>query len=174
MPGTPVQDVRPATQPDELPTTPSLRSCIALFKTTSPLLSPLAKSPQPTSANLNQNRKCRSDAPATMDMNSEMNEEWRDPQPMDKEQEGKNVYHHLHLDPRFFFLGAPSSYRKEHCAEELIKVRERSILTGTRAVSFFPPTLDHIRKEETAILPDGTTYQLRSYWYRTSTTTKCT
>lgn len=114
------------------------------------------------------------DAPATiissMDQMNETNEEWRDLQPMDKEQEGTNVYDHLHLNPRFFFLGAPSSYRKEYCAEELIKVRERSILTGTRAVSFFPPTLDHIRKEETAILPDGTTYQLRSFWYRTSTT----
>uniref|UniRef100_K1QA19 Calmodulin-like protein 3 n=1 Tax=Magallana gigas TaxID=29159 RepID=K1QA19_MAGGI len=71
-----------------------------------------------------------------MDQMNETNEEWRDLQHMDKEQEGTNVYDHLHLDPRFFFLGAPSSYRKEHCAEELIKVRERSIRTGTRAVSF--------------------------------------
>lgn len=42
MPGTPVQDERPATQPAKLPTTPSPRSCIALFKTTSLLLSTLA------------------------------------------------------------------------------------------------------------------------------------
>lgn len=176
MPGTPVQDERPAIQLVELPTTPSPRSCISLFKNTSPLLSPLAQSPQPNHIQDQEMREI--DAPATiissMDQMNETNEEWRDLQPMDKEQEGTNVYDHLHLDPRFFFLGAPSSYRKEHCAEELIKVRERSIRTGTRAVSFFPPTLDHIRKEETAILPDGTTYQLRSFWYRTSTTTKCT
>lgn len=40
-------------------------------------------------------------------------------------------------------------------------------------IIFFPPTLDHIRKEETATLPDGTTYQLRSIQYRISTTTRC-
>lgn len=175
MPGTPVQDELPAMPPAELPTTPSPRSCVALFQTTPPLLSPLAKSPQPTSALDIQKREMQeSDAPMTTISSMETNEEWKDLQPMDKEKEGKNVYDHLHLDPRFFFLGAPSNYREEHCAEELNNIRERSIRTGTRAVSFFPPTMDHIRKEETATLPDGTTYQLRSFWYRTSSTTRCT
>uniref|UniRef100_K1Q1X6 Uncharacterized protein n=1 Tax=Magallana gigas TaxID=29159 RepID=K1Q1X6_MAGGI len=97
------------------------------------------------------------DAPATiissMDGMYETNEEWRVLQPMDKEQEGTNVYDHLHLDPRFFFLGDPSSYRKEHCAEELIKVRERSIRTGTRAVSFFPqPWITSGRRKQPSYL----------------------
>lgn len=155
MPGTPVQDERPAIQLVELPTTPSPRSCISLFKNTSPLLSPLAQSPQPNHIQDQDMREI--DAPATiissMDQMNETNEEWRDLQPMDKEQEGTNVYDHLHLDPRFFFLGAPSSYRKEHCAEELIKVRERSIRTGTRAVSFFPqPWITSGRRKQPSYL----------------------
>lgn len=74
---------------------------------------------------------------------------------------------------QYFFPGAPSSYK--HCAEILGNAMEGSILMGTRAVSLYSShqTLDHIRKEETATLPDGTTYQLRSIQYRISTTNRC-
>lgn len=49
-----------------------------------------------------------SDTPTTtissMDVTSETNKKCKNPQPLDKEKEGKNLYDHLHLDPRFFFL----------------------------------------------------------------------
>lgn len=155
MPVTQVQDERLSTPPGELPSTPSPRSCIALFQTSSPLLSPLNKSPQPTSANHIQEQEMQeSDTPTTtissMDVTSETNKKCKNPQPLDKE--GKNLYDHLHLDPRFFFLQAPSTYRDEHYAEVLSNVRERSIFTGNRAVSFFLSTLDHIRKEQSQFL----------------------
>lgn len=73
----------------------------------------------------------------------------------------------------FFLLGDPTSYSKYICAYILICVGERSILTRPRAVAFLPPTLDHI-KEDIATLRDETTYPLRSFRYRTSTTIKCT
>lgn len=157
MPVTQVQDERLSTPPGELPSTPSPRSCIALFQTSSPLLSPLNKSPQPTSANHIQEQEMQeSDTPTTtissMDVTSETNKKCKNPQPLDKEKEGKNLYDHLHLDPRFFFLQAPSTYRDEHYAEVLSNVRERSIFTGNRAVSFFLSTLDHIRKEQSQFL----------------------
>lgn len=105
---------------------------------------------------------------------SETNKEWRNSQSLDNEKEGKAHYYHLHLDPKFFFLlGDPTSYSKYICAYILICVRKRSILTRPRAVAFLPPTLDHI-KEDIATLRDETTYPLRSFWYRTSTTIKCT
>lgn len=109
MPVTQVQDERLSTPPGELPSTPSPRSCIALFQTSSPLLSPLNKSPQPTSATHIQEQEMQeSDTPTTtissMDVTSETNKKCKNPQPLDKEKEGKNLYDHLHLDPRFFFL----------------------------------------------------------------------
>eukprot|EP00105_Crassostrea_gigas_P035346 XP_019919494.1 PREDICTED: uncharacterized protein LOC109617585 [Crassostrea gigas] len=101
-----------------------------------------AQSPQPNHIQDQDMREI--DAPATiissMDQMNETNEEWRDLQHMDKEQEGTNVYDHLHLDPRFFFLGAPSSYRKEHCAEELIKQTVATELQSQSSLAFTTDT----------------------------------
>ena len=37
---------------------------------------------------------------------------------------------------------------------------------------FFPPELDHIKKVESAVLPDGTIYRLQSFWYKATTVSK--
>lgn len=42
---------------------------------------------------------------SSMDVTSKTNKEWRNPQPLDKEKEGKNFYDPLYMDPRFFSRG---------------------------------------------------------------------
>jgi hypothetical protein len=81
------------------------------------------------------------------------------------------VYDHLHTDPRFFLLGASSSYSSEMIAPGLLNLRERASTSSSRETTFFPPGLDHLHKVETAILPDGTMYKLQSIWYKTAVTT---
>lgn len=71
---------------------------------------------------------------SSMDVTSGTNKEWRNPQPLDKEKEGNNLYDQLSMDPRFF-PEAPSSYK--HCAEILGNAMERLILMGTRSVSLY-------------------------------------
>jgi hypothetical protein len=61
------------------------------------------------------------------------------------------------MDPKFFLLGAPSSYSNEIIAPVLQNLRERAITSSNTKVTFFPPGLDHLQKIETATLPDGTT-----------------
>lgn len=109
---------------------------------------------------------------SSMDVTSETNKEWRNPQPLDKEKEGKNLYDQLYMDPIFFPGGSVKlqtlCWNIRQCYGGFNSHGDQSSI-----IIFFPPTLDHIRKEETATLPDGTTYQLRSIQYRISTTNRC-
>ena len=83
----------------------------------------------------------------------------------------RSIYDHLHSDPRFFFLGAPSAYDEEGISKDLHNLRRRALTeTIERNVIFLPPSVDHIRKEESARFIDGTTYTLNSVWYRRMTT----
>ena len=81
------------------------------------------------------------------------------------------TYDYLVSDPRLFFLGAPSSYSESVQASFLRNVREAALHVPSRyAVKFWPPELSHIKKEESAVLPDGTIYKLGNFWFKKETT----
>ena len=81
------------------------------------------------------------------------------------------TYDYLVSDPRLFFLGAPSSYSESVQASFLRNVREAALHVPSRyAVKFWPPELSHIKKEESAVLPDGTNYKLGNFWFKKETT----
>ena len=98
--------------------------------------------------------------------------EWTPLIPVDNSVEHGSLYDGLHLDPRFFFLGAPSSASQEVGAKILHDFKESAIQQRRRDVTIFPPKLDHIKKVESAVLPDGTIYKLQSYWYQSTKVSK--
>lgn len=98
--------------------------------------------------------------------------QWTPLIPVDNSEEHRSLYDGLHLDPRFFFLGAPSSASQEVGAKILHDLKESAIQQRRRDVTIFPPKLDHIKKVESAVLPDGTIYKLQSYWYQSTKVSK--
>lgn len=68
------------------------------------------------------------------------------------------------LDPRNFFLGAPSVEDQSPTARLIHEARERALRSGSRTVRFTPMNLFAIKKEESVTLPDGRRYSLSSYW----------
>ena len=54
---------------------------------------------------------------------------------------------------------------------ESIRHREAALHVPSRyAVKFWPPELSNIKKEESAVLPDGTIYKLGNFWFKKETT----
>ncbi|OWF56665.1 hypothetical protein KP79_PYT16268 [Mizuhopecten yessoensis] len=70
-------------------------------------------------------------------------------------------------DPRYFFLGAPSSIMEGHTAQLL-----RATCTAVRRTGrkfkrhFLPVGYLGVRREETAVMPGETRYSLVDYWTR--------
>ena len=70
------------------------------------------------------------------------------------------------LDPRYFFLGAPSAAEDDSPQARLIReARDRAIRAGPRhySVQFIPMTLFAVKKVE-SVRVEGREYSLSSYW----------
>ncbi|KAK3092073.1 hypothetical protein FSP39_024960 [Pinctada imbricata] len=74
----------------------------------------------------------------------------------------RSIYEGLELDPRLFFLGAPSMYSMGQEAEALRGIHERARRLGDRSLRFLPPDFTSYHREESAVLPDGTVYRIGS------------
>ena len=85
-----------------------------------------------------------------------------DMRPMDRRRRPSSVYEGLELDPRLFFLGAPSTYSTGQEAEALRGIHERARRLGDRSLRFLPPDFTSYHREESAVLPDGTIYRIGS------------
>ena len=71
----------------------------------------------------------------------------------------------LQNDPALFFLGAPSHYLADFQARQLAHIRERASHGHSYlGVRHTPVGVHSIRREERAILPDGTIYECQSTW----------
>ena len=70
---------------------------------------------------------------------------------------GNNV-----IDPRTMFTGVPSSVSDQFSF--LRDIRFRSIRHGQYEVKYYPIGVSAITKQERAVLPDGTIYQLNTTW----------
>ncbi|XP_069111816.1 uncharacterized protein [Argopecten irradians] len=74
-------------------------------------------------------------------------------------------FEYLAEDPRFFFLGAPSSILEGNTAQLLKKNKNRARSQGQQFKRYFVPEgFLSVRRVERATLPDGTTYQLTDFW----------
>ena len=138
-------------------------------------ISPLPKSPSGPAIQHTINLPITSEEQGTKEIVNQSAvkiNEWTPLIPVDNSAEHGSLYDGLHLDPRFFFLGAPSSVSKEVGAKILHDFKESAIQQRRRDVTFFPPELDHLKKIESAVLPDGTIYKLQSYWYKATTVSK--
>ncbi|XP_033738504.1 uncharacterized protein LOC117326029 [Pecten maximus] len=69
-------------------------------------------------------------------------------------------------DPRFFFLGAPSTILQGNTAQLMRRTRMAARRKGQLRRHFVPLGYLSVRREEVATLPDGTTYRLIDYWTR--------
>ena len=69
------------------------------------------------------------------------------------------------LDPRYFFLGAPSAEDDSPQARLIREARDRAIRAGPRhySVQFIPMTLFAVKKVE-SVRVEGREYSLSSYW----------
>lgn len=67
------------------------------------------------------------------------NNEWTPLISVDNSEDHESLYDGLHLDPRFFSLGAPSSVSKEMGAKILYDLKESAIQQRRRDVTFFHP-----------------------------------
>ena len=69
------------------------------------------------------------------------------------------------LDPRYFFLGAPSAEDDSPQARLIREARDRAIRAGPRhySVQFIPTTLFAVKKVE-SVRVEGREYSLSSYW----------
>ena len=65
------------------------------------------------------------------------NNEWTPLISVDNSEDHESLYDGLHLDPRFFSLGAPSSVSKEMGAKILYDLKESAIQQRRRDVTFF-------------------------------------
>ena len=71
----------------------------------------------------------------------------------------------LQNDPALFFLGAPSHYLPGFQARQLERIRERARRgQAYLGVRHAPAGVHSIRREERAILPDGTIYECQATW----------
>ena len=71
----------------------------------------------------------------------------------------------LYLDPAFFFLGAPSHLAEDFQARQLSRIRqEAQAAPGYWGVRHLPAGVQAVRREEKAILPDGTIYMSSTTW----------
>ena len=71
----------------------------------------------------------------------------------------------LQNEPALFFLGAPSHYLADFQARQLAHIRERARHGHScLGVRHTPLGVHSIRREERAILPDGTIYECHSTW----------
>ena len=70
------------------------------------------------------------------------------------------------MDPRYFFLGAPSAEDNSPQARLVAEARERAMRAGPRnySVRFIPMNLFCIKKVESVKCDDGREYSLSSYW----------
>ena len=69
----------------------------------------------------------------------------------------------LQNDPALFFLGAPSHYLPGFQARQLERIRERARRgQAYLGVRHAPAGVHSIRREERAILPDGTIYECQA------------
>ena len=70
------------------------------------------------------------------------------------------------LDPRYFFLGAPSAEDNSPQACLVAEAREHAMRAGPRnySVRFIPMNLFCIKKVESVKCDDGLEYSLSSYW----------
>ena len=66
------------------------------------------------------------------------------------------------IDPRTMFTGVPSSVSDQFSF--LRDIRFRSIRQGQYEVKYYPIGVSAITKQERAVLPDGTIYQLNTTW----------
>ena len=74
-------------------------------------------------------------------------------------------YRPLQNDPAFFFLGAPSHYVPGFQARQLAHIRERARNSQSYlGVRHVPHGVQAIKREEKAILPDGTIYFCAATW----------
>ena len=69
------------------------------------------------------------------------------------------------LDPRYFFLGAPSAKEDSPQARLKCETRDKAIRAGPRhySVQFIPMTLFAVKKVE-SVRVEGREYSLSSYW----------
>ena len=68
-------------------------------------------------------------------------------------------------NPALFFLGAPSQFYPNFQARQLSHIRELARRTGQYlGVRHVPAGLSSVRREEMAILPDGTIYKMGATW----------
>ena len=73
-------------------------------------------------------------------------------------------YSRLLFDPRFFFVGAPSSVMKDVPANLLRSIRSTACQSLSRSVRHLPVGVRGIQRQEKAILPDGTVYEISTTW----------
>lgn len=69
-------------------------------------------------------------------------------------------------DPRFFFMGAPSSILQGQTAQLLRSTRVTARRRGALKRYFIPVGYLGVKRIEEAILPDGTVYKLTDFWTR--------
>lgn len=82
------------------------------------------------------------------------------------EKDREDTYDRLHLDPRVAFAGAPSSYYQGWPGTLMRRLRTEARNSTQRHQKYLMPNDYVLKKEETAILPDGTLYRLTSTWVR--------
>ena len=83
----------------------------------------------------------------------------------DNLKKSQHEFRSLQNDPALFFLGAPSHYLADFQARQLAHIRERARHGHSYLGVWHTPVGVHsIRREEKAILPDGTIYECQSPW----------
>ena len=90
-------------------------------------------------------------------------------------------YDQWHKDPRLFFLGAPSTYKRE-CPFQVLQEARRQALyhPGIRCARTLPHGAGYIERVESMKYADGSTYRLAAFWHedrkvtdRSSVATQC-
>lgn len=86
---------------------------------------------------------------------------------MDVKSRDGGLYDRHHCDPRLFFCGAPSSFKKCNCYAAGILKRARNDAINhhrERNVRVTPLDTFAIRRTESVVLPDGRQYVLSATW----------
>ena len=81
------------------------------------------------------------------------------------EREGDR-YDQWHKDPRLFFLGAPSTYKREWPFQVLQEARRQALYhPGIRCARTLPHGAGYIERVESMEYPDGRIYRLSAFWH---------
>ena len=81
------------------------------------------------------------------------------------EREGDR-YDQWHKDPRLFFLGAPSTYKREWPFQVLQEARRQALYhPGIRCARTLSHGAGYIERVESMEYPDGRIYRLSAFWH---------